>query len=117
VFANWVAWPSPGSRVLILDPITYENQELADQQNELERLRDSSHSRTLRLPELEAMRDSAGPPVAALLIDDTIRSLDDWLEGAGSDASAWELLLARLSPDRARNPFLRQHFRRHRGGG
>jgi ubiquinone/menaquinone biosynthesis C-methylase UbiE len=60
VFAEMIRVCRPGGRVMVVDVFTHEGQVYADLYNQMEILRDPSHTRALRRSELVSMFESFG---------------------------------------------------------
>lgn len=71
--------------LLIVDSVTYEEPEYGELHNELERLRDPSHTRALPLSELRELIHSSGFMVDHEQVDTSWRALGTWLEDAGAE--------------------------------
>ena len=84
----------PGGLVAVID-MAAEDSAVAARRDELERLRDPSHTRALALDELVGLLQDAG--IAADLVAERHRTLDAarWLEqGQPAEAAAREVLTA-----------------------
>jgi ubiquinone/menaquinone biosynthesis C-methylase UbiE len=79
-----------GGRVAIADLIVPEGAD-AEWTNRIERARDSSHARTLRLAELHDLFETAGLRVLASELGERLRQFDDWMQimGAGPGTQAY----------------------------
>lgn len=68
-----------GGRVAVVDIVVPEGAD-AEFNNRIERARDSSHARTLRLAELETLLEAAGLRVLVPEISERLRRFDDWMQ-------------------------------------
>ncbi len=73
----------PRGRVGVLDIRVPEDSRAAEISNQIERLRDPSHTRSLPRSEFEKMLAAAGLRVTAIEIEDHPRSFDHWMHVAG----------------------------------
>jgi len=69
----------PGGTIALEDVIASEQDIRARYHNRLERLRDRSHERLLKLSELVALFGSAGLTVKRVEVNDSIREFNEWL--------------------------------------
>jgi len=96
----------PGGRALIVDLIAPEEDDRAARNNQIERLRDASHTRTLKLSELSRMcaRGSGSPE---WFLFDRDRDFEDWMAVAGVKAGTsiydecYELMWRSMESDAA----------------
>ena len=92
-----------GGRLGILDMVVPEDPVVAELNNRIERVRDSSHERELSVNELERMLTSSGFRVTAIEQRREYREFNRWMHVAGwkrGDAAyeeAWRLLEASLT--------------------
>ena len=91
---------APGGRLLIVDTMVPEDDDLDRQINEIEWLRDPSHVRNYRPSEWRAMIEAAG-----LTVTDAVIGYHD--EGGGMDFDAWT---ARIGTSTDRVATLRARF-------
>jgi ubiquinone/menaquinone biosynthesis C-methylase UbiE len=73
----------PGGRVGVLDIRVPEDSRVAEVSNQIERLRDPSHTRTLARSEFEKIFAEAGLAVTHIELEEHPRSFDHWLSVAG----------------------------------
>jgi ubiquinone/menaquinone biosynthesis C-methylase UbiE len=100
----------PGARLLLIDSVSYEDRERANLHNELERLRDPSHVRSLALPELQETVRLAGFSVERMALEQSWRPVDVWLEDAGAGAAQIEAVKCWIA-DKSKDPGFRlEHF-------
>ena len=69
----------PGGVVAIIDLISPDNPALAARYNEIERLRDPSHTRALTLAELKAVLDAVGVALSDTLVRDVEAVVERWM--------------------------------------
>jgi ubiquinone/menaquinone biosynthesis C-methylase UbiE len=93
----------PRGRLLVADLVGSDDAEVAERQNELERLRDPSHTRMLPAAELVALVARAGE-VAAVETRDLDRPLRPWLEQTEASAEVAERVEAALRAELAGGP-------------
>ena len=74
-----------GGRVGVLDILAPEDPSVATMNNRIERIRDSSHTRTLPRSELEAYFDGHGLRILETYVEAQLRSFDHWMFIAGSN--------------------------------
>lgn len=81
----------PGGRMGLIDIFVPENAVAAEAANTIERVRDTSHTRTLAISELRALAEAAGLRIVAAETSARSRSFDDWMLIAGhaSDTPAY----------------------------
>jgi SAM-dependent methyltransferase len=94
----------PGGQVALADLIADPDPRIAGTQNELERLRDPSHTRMLARDELAALVGDAGLTVQTVAQREHRRPLEPWLEQAGATAAAASDIRARLRRELAGGP-------------
>jgi ubiquinone/menaquinone biosynthesis C-methylase UbiE len=101
----------PGGRCVLMDNATTDEPAFAREHNRLERLRDPSHARTLSPAELRALVLRAGLRLASLEVEESFRSVVQWLEDSGADAGVRTLLRSEIAERRAADdPFYVRHF-------
>lgn len=88
VFEEMLRVTRPGGRILVVDIIAPEEDDRAARQNEIERLRDASHTLTLKLSELAAASQmcSRGGTSPEWFLFDRDRDFEDWMAVAGIKA-------------------------------
>jgi ubiquinone/menaquinone biosynthesis C-methylase UbiE len=107
----------PQATLLIVDSVTYEEPEYDELHNQLERLRDPSHTRALPLSELREHVVSSGFTVDDEQVDTAWRAADTWLEDAGADSQRSIAVHQWLHRARSDHPgFCEQHLARDDGG-
>ncbi|MCJ7635275.1 methyltransferase domain-containing protein, partial [Candidatus Bathyarchaeota archaeon] len=79
VLAEMIRVTKQGGKVALIDIITSENTEHAALHNQLEQLRDPSHTRNFPLTELVALFEKAGLHDVRTATYATLRELDEWL--------------------------------------
>ena len=72
-------------RIAIIDLLAPDDAGLADRQNEIECLRDPSHTRTLTSNELRSFVETAGATIVDAFTVERERDLDDWISMAAKD--------------------------------
>lgn len=87
----------PGGRLLVADLVADADPAVASTQNELERLRDDSHTRMLAADELRALVADGGPGDPDLELRTVRRPLRPWLEQAGAAPEAEAEVRGRLA--------------------
>lgn len=105
----------PGGQVAVADLVADPDPRIASAHNELERLRDPSHTRMLGREELVALIGDAGLAVEAVAERERRRPLAPWLEQAGATAAAATGIRARLRAELAGGPAT--GLRPHEDGG
>jgi SAM-dependent methyltransferase len=73
----------PGGQVLVQDQVTWDDPDASSLQEEIERVRDPSHVRTLGDGELRELLGAAGLAVERVELDEEERHLDTFLDLAG----------------------------------
>ena len=73
----------PGGCVAVVDLIVPDDPAQAEVNNQMERARDASHTRTLAASEIRALLESAGLRIRAWETEERLRSFDDWMHIAG----------------------------------
>lgn len=92
-----------GGTVAIEDLFSSEHRERADYMNEVERLRDHSHTTALTSAELIAMTRKLGLEIESMHSDRLVVDMEDWMKGAQtSDGDAREIRRL-VSDDMRRN--------------
>ena len=111
VFAEMARAVAPGGWAVISDMASSEDPEKAAFHNQLERLCDPTHARTLPVSEFEAMFAQQGFRVAMKVARDARLTADDWIRfgGASADneAKLRELIASAVDDDRAGLRFTR----------
>jgi ubiquinone/menaquinone biosynthesis C-methylase UbiE len=69
----------PQGKVAVEDLVSSEHRARADYQNQFERLRDPSHTRTLPASELLGLFTTAGLEIERLYISELVQNLEHWL--------------------------------------
>jgi ubiquinone/menaquinone biosynthesis C-methylase UbiE len=93
----------PGGHVAIVDLVTTDD-ELAGRQNELERMRDPSHTRALDAAELAALLQAAGATVERETARDEQLDVERWLTQSNTPADAAERIRNTLAEELAGGP-------------
>jgi ubiquinone/menaquinone biosynthesis C-methylase UbiE len=105
VFAELARIVAPGGWMVIADIIASEDPAKAEYHNQLERLSDPTHSRTLPASEFERMFAEYGFRVVMKVARDARLTLDDWIRFGGASAEnaarLRELVQAAVEDDRA----------------
>lgn len=104
-----------GGRLLIADLVADDDPAVAERQNRLEHLRDSSHAGMLRLEELRALLEGAGLSVTSVDARRIDRPLGPWLEHSGTDDAAAGTIAAELRAELEGGPST--GFAPHEEGG
>jgi ubiquinone/menaquinone biosynthesis C-methylase UbiE len=111
VFAELARVVAPGGWMVIADLVASEDSAKADFHNQMERLCDPTHSRTLPSSEFERMFAEHGFRIVMKVARDARLTLDDWIRfGGASPENALklrELAQAALDLDRAGLKFTR----------
>ena len=111
VFAEMARMVAPGGWMVIADMVASEDPERAAYQNQMERLCDATHSRTMPSSEFEAMFAERGFRTVMKVARDARLTLDDWIGfGGASPENAIKLRQmaeAALDEDRAGLKFIR----------
>jgi ubiquinone/menaquinone biosynthesis C-methylase UbiE len=94
----------PGGRVLVADLIADDDPEVAARQNELERLRDPSHTTMPSAAELVALVRGAGLADVRLQAREIVRPLAPWLAQTGVSEEVGARVTAALRADAAGGP-------------
>jgi ubiquinone/menaquinone biosynthesis C-methylase UbiE len=92
-----------GGRMVVADLIGAEDAATAPRQNELERLRDPSHTRMLAQSELAALVDGVAD-VIAVETRELVRPLTPWLEQTDADRAVADRIAAALRAELAAGP-------------
>jgi ubiquinone/menaquinone biosynthesis C-methylase UbiE len=93
----------PGGRLMVADLVSSDDPPTAERQNELERLRDPSHTRMLRAAELADLVASVGD-IVAVETRELDRPLGPWLEQTDASAGVVERVQAALRAELAGGP-------------
>jgi ubiquinone/menaquinone biosynthesis C-methylase UbiE len=105
VFAELARVVAPGGWMVIADMVASEDPAKADFQNQMERLCDPTHSRTLPSSEFERMFAEHGFRIAMKVERDARLTLEDWIRFGGASpenaAKLRELAQAALEKDSA----------------
>ncbi|MBV8774149.1 MAG: methyltransferase domain-containing protein [Deltaproteobacteria bacterium] len=111
VFAELARVVAPGGWMVIADMVASENPAKAEFHNQMERLCDPTHSRTLTASEFERMFTEHGFRVALKVERDARLTLDDWIRFGGASpqnaAKLREMAWAAMDQDRAGLRFTR----------
>ncbi len=111
VFAELARVVAPGGWMVIADMIASEDPAKAELHNQMERLCDPTHSRTLPASEFERMFTEHGFRTALKVERDARLTLDDWIRFGGASpenaAKLRELAAAAVDQDRAGLRFTR----------
>jgi SAM-dependent methyltransferase len=111
VFAEMARVVAPGGWMAISDMVSSEDPEDADFQNQMERLADYTHCRTLPCSEFEAMFAENGLRVVMKVGRDARLTLDDWIRFGGATPEnaikLRQMAEAALDEDRAGMKFMR----------
>jgi ubiquinone/menaquinone biosynthesis C-methylase UbiE len=99
VVAEMVRCTRPGGHVALVDLVADEDLAVAAEQNRLERLRDSSHTRMLAATETRALLIEAGLEAVEVATRPLERPLTPWLEQAQTDDAAGEEIRAVLGAE------------------
>jgi ubiquinone/menaquinone biosynthesis C-methylase UbiE len=86
VLMEMIRVTKPQGRLLILDPLAPESDPKFELYNEIERLRDPSHTFSLRLTTFLSMFEERGLEVARQSIRRRQRSFNQWMRRAGLEA-------------------------------
>jgi SAM-dependent methyltransferase len=89
----------PGGRVVVADLIGSDDPAVADRQNELERLRDPSHTTMLSATELVALLGGAGLEAVRIEAREIVRSLALWLAQTATSEHVAARIIAALRAD------------------
>ena len=73
----------PGGFLALVDLFVPSDPAQAELSNRIERARDSSHTRTLSIPELRSLVESSGFRILTSETGERPRSFDDWMQIAG----------------------------------
>jgi SAM-dependent methyltransferase len=87
-----------GGRLALADVLADDDPEIARRQNDLEQVRDSSHTRTLSVRELIAMMEGLGLEQIEVQARPVVHRAESWLQRAGSPSAA-TAARARLQAD------------------
>jgi SAM-dependent methyltransferase len=111
VFAELARVVAPGGWMVIADMVASEDPVKAEFHNQMERLCDPTHSRTLPVSEFERMFAERGFRTAMKVERDARLTLDDWIRFGGASpenaAKLHELAAAAVDQDRAGLKFTR----------
>jgi ubiquinone/menaquinone biosynthesis C-methylase UbiE len=111
VFAELARVVAPGGWMVIADMVASEDPAKADFHNQMERLCDPTHSRTLPASEFERMFTENGFRIALRVERDARLTLEDWIRFGGatpeSAARLREMAAAAVNQDRAGLSFTR----------
>jgi ubiquinone/menaquinone biosynthesis C-methylase UbiE len=111
VFAELARVVAPGGWMVIADMVASEDPVKAEFHNQMERLCDPTHSRTLPVSEFERMFAERGFRTAMKVERDARLTLDDWIRFGGASpenaAKLRELAAAAVDQDRAGLKFTR----------
>jgi ubiquinone/menaquinone biosynthesis C-methylase UbiE len=94
----------PGGRVVVADLIAADDPDVAARQNELERLRDPSHTTMLSAAELVALVRGAGLDDVRLEAREIVRPLAPWLAQTGASEEVRARVTAALRDEAAGGP-------------
>ena len=103
-----------GGRVAVIDIVAPDDPELAAHYNDLERLRDPSHTRALSAAELDRIVQKSGIRISGKFLRDVPNVLEDWFDRSSTAASVREQIVRDLQaeldegPPTGMRPFLRQ---------
>jgi ubiquinone/menaquinone biosynthesis C-methylase UbiE len=89
----------PGGSLVVIDIVAAEDEELAARYNEVERLRDSSHTQALSPSGLQKLVADAGAEVVNYYSREVENSLEEWLEFAHTRANAREDIIKLMQRD------------------
>jgi ubiquinone/menaquinone biosynthesis C-methylase UbiE len=111
VFAELARVVAPGGWMVITDMVASEDRAKAEFHNQMERLCDPTHSRTLPGSEFERMFTEQGFRIALKVERDARLTLDDWIRFGGASpenaARLREMAAAAVDQDRAGLKFTR----------
>jgi len=112
IFAEMARVVAPGGWSVIADIASSEDPEKAAFHNQLERLCDTTHVRTLPISEFERMFAEHGFTTVMTVERDARLTMDDWIHFSGTStenaAKLRELALAAIDDDRAGLRFVRE---------
>jgi ubiquinone/menaquinone biosynthesis C-methylase UbiE len=94
----------PGGRVVVADIVAAGDPSVAARQNELERLRDPSHTTMLSAGELVELLAGAGLEDVRIESREIVRPLAPWLDQTGADEAVRTRVIAALRADAAGGP-------------
>lgn len=103
-----------GGRVAIIDLVAPDDPELAAQYNDIERLRDPTHTRAFPVAELDKLVQKSGIRISGKFLRDVPNVLEDWLDRTSTATPAREQIVRDLQaelddgPATGMRPFLQQ---------
>ncbi|MFN2634751.1 MAG: class I SAM-dependent methyltransferase [Thermoanaerobaculia bacterium] len=103
-----------GGRVAVIDIVAPDDPELAAHYNDLERLRDPSHTRALSAAELDQLVQKSGIRITGKFLRDVPNVLEEWFDRSSAPAAAREQIVRDLQaelddgPPTGMRPFHRQ---------
>lgn len=83
VVESMTALVRPGGKIVVADLVVSEDDEIAEFHNRLERFRDPSHERSLKLSEWKSIFHSNGLPLKAIAQSKITLQLEEWADRAG----------------------------------
>jgi ubiquinone/menaquinone biosynthesis C-methylase UbiE len=99
VIAEMARCLRPEGRIALADMVSEEDPALASAQNRLERLRDPSHTRMLKVTELTATLESIGLREISADAREIDRPLEPWLDHAQTDPTVAAALRAEIQAE------------------
>lgn len=89
-----------GGRLGLMDLIVPEDAVMAEENNLIERLRDASHTRTLKVSELRELAEGEGLRILREEVSERLRSFDEWMliAGAGPGTKAYQATREYMEP-------------------